>query len=241
MSDMASEASVRSKRANSAIATVVTLTMLAAAVALLVLEVHPFSLAEARMRFSIALPLLITVGAGVCWLVVRYRLAWFVAVPILATIVASAASRPVVASIALNAVFVTSLTLLIRGRYFGGVDERLTGPGLAACSGWLSAFAILPTLHALDREVSAWGAPLLLAVLATILWVRARAHASEGKEAAEVAAARDLNRRAYWGGFMAFGSVVAIIALMLLVAIILKLPYAGANSGSAAPGAWQPR
>jgi hypothetical protein len=222
MSDMSPGASVRSKRASSAIATVATLTMLAAAVAQLVLEVNPSSVAEARARFSIGLPLFLTAGAGVCWLVVRYRLAWFVAVPRLATIVASAALRPVVASIASNAVFVTSLTLLVRGRYFDGVDERLTGPALAACSGWLSAFAILPTLHALDREVSAWSPRLLLVIVAAILGVWARAYAQAMIATMQPNA---MKPRQY----------------MVLVAIILKLPYAGANSGSAAPGAWQPR
>lgn len=234
---MPSETTFHAKRASAAVATVATLTMLAAAVALLVLASYPRNVAGQPLRLSLGTPLWLAVGGGVCWLSVRYRLVWFIAVPLVVTIASTATSLSIVTKIGLYTVLVTSLTLVLGKKYLEPAQGRLTAPFLAACSGWSSAFAILAALSAADRQSGAWSAPLLLAGVAAILGLRARA-LTPNDAAAEAQTAGKLNGRAYWRGFFTcFGTLVVLVG----AAIIVHLPYGGANSGSAAPGAWQPR
>jgi hypothetical protein len=210
--------------------------MLAASVALLVLATSPRNVVERPLHFSSGSALWLAAGTIPCWLAVRYRFAWLVAVPALVTIASTGTSLAVVTRLGPYAVLVTSLTMLVGRRYWDPVQGRLAAPFLAACSGWATAFAILVALGAANRQGEAWSAPLLLVVVATGLGLMARAQRS--KRASDAVAAGKLNERAYWRGFL---TLFGVAAITVAAVVIVHLPRAGANSGSAAPGAWQPR
>ena len=210
--------------------------MLAASVALLVLAACPRNAADRPLHFSGGSALWLAAGTILCWLAVHYRLAWLVAVPTVATIASTGTSLAVVTRLGPYAILVSSLTLLVGRKYWDPVQGRLAAPFLAACSGWATAFAILVALGAANRQSEAWSAPLLLLVVAISLGVMARAQRS--KRASDAVAASKLNERAYWRGFF---TLFGVTAITVAAVVIVHLPHAGAKSGSAAPGAWQPR
>jgi len=221
-------------RANWAVSTVATLTMLAPVLGLLVLVASPGGPAKQPLRISATLALGLVGSAAVCWLAVRYRLLWFIVVPIVVTLVLATMPEAKTATwVGAFAILITSVTLLVRRDYLDGVQGHLSAAFLAACSGWSSAIALLLALFVRRGVAGAWIAPLLPAVVAIALGVWASVARLQGP----TAVGRVHKHALFSGFFTCFGVFLAI----LLGAVVVSLPHAGANSGSAAPGAWQPR
>ena len=161
----------------------------------------------------------------ICFLAVLLRQAWLAAVPwVLALLAALSPSTfgPQLANVSLS----TSLVFLARSRAFSGpagVPPEL----LALCAGWSCAAGLAASVAA-SRPGGSWLPALFELGLGICLgfWSRARRQ----RQAVELQPSPRL-----WPGFAIY---LAAFLLLACLAILGKLSQAGANSGSAAPGAW---
>jgi hypothetical protein len=168
------------------------------------------------------------VVAAVCFLAVQFRQAWLALVPIVLAMLMEAALPAASSAPTASLGLAMSIILLARSRSFDLSPERASAPFLASCSGWSCAAGLTCSLAALTRSGVAWLGPLLLCGLGLGLGLRSRARAPEAGNAQPFG-------RAFGRGFVTY---VAAFLLLALVALLPHLAMAGANSGSAAPGAW---